>query len=154
MPIVFARVDDRLIHGQIVQAWLPQLAKIDEVLLITETMHTINKNLLRLSLPYEYKLTIMDPLEAESYIPTTSSKLFLLFPSLKEVNKLLKKGVLCKSLNIGGMHYKENAHKFDDHLFLDAEDLEILKFASGLGIQIDTRSVPNAKTMALKEILL
>ena len=30
MPIIFARVDDRLIHGQIVQAWLPEL-NVDEI---------------------------------------------------------------------------------------------------------------------------
>ena len=32
MPFIFARVDDRLIHGQIVQAWLPEL-NADEVLI-------------------------------------------------------------------------------------------------------------------------
>ena len=46
MPIVFARVDDRLIHGQIVQAWLPEL-NIDEVVIPCprERENRVNKNL-------------------------------------------------------------------------------------------------------------
>ena len=39
MPIVFARVDDRLIHGQVVQAWLPEL-NIDEVVIPCPTRHS------------------------------------------------------------------------------------------------------------------
>ena len=62
MPIVFARVDDRLIHGQVVQAWLPEL-NIDEVLIPCPKAREsrINPQLLRLSLPFEYDLTILEP---------------------------------------------------------------------------------------------
>ena len=52
MPIVFARVDDRLIHGQIVQAWLPEL-NVDEIVIprSPKAQGHFNEALLRLSLP-------------------------------------------------------------------------------------------------------
>ena len=50
MPIIFARVDDRLIHGQIVQAWLPEL-NVDEVVIpcAKHRARALNEALLRLS---------------------------------------------------------------------------------------------------------
>ena len=48
MPVIFARVDDRLIHGQVVQAWLPQL-NVDEVIIPCTKRNTrsLNRTLLR-----------------------------------------------------------------------------------------------------------
>ena len=69
MPIVFARVDDRLIHGQVVQAWLPEF-NIDEVVVpcLKHQEGRINKKLLRLSLPFEYELTVLEPSECVRYM--------------------------------------------------------------------------------------
>lgn len=69
MPIVFARVDDRLIHGQIVQAWLPEL-NVDEIVIprSPKAQGNFNEGLLRLSLPYEYELTVLDAHRCKDYI--------------------------------------------------------------------------------------
>ena len=79
MPIIFARVDDRLIHGQIVQAWLPELT-VDEVLIPCHKGNEscLNRGLLRLSLPYEYDLSILDFVSAARYIASSKKRIFLL----------------------------------------------------------------------------
>ncbi len=154
MPIIFARVDDRLIHGQIVQAWLPQL-NVDEVIIprTKRNSHTLNGGLLRLSLPYEYQLAIMEAAQIAAYVASSKKRIFLLMDSLQDFTDLLTDGVKIRSVNIGGMHFKEGAQKLADNVFLDKADKHLLKLIHDLGICIETRSVPNAASIPVTEVL-
>ncbi len=154
MPIVFVRVDDRLIHGQVVQAWLPEL-NVDEVLIACGKNRgsTLNETLLRLSLPYEYKLTVLDSHACMQYARNSSRRIFILMGTVQELADLIEDGLQIKSINIGGMHFKENAQKLADNVFLDKRDKHLLKIIDGLGIRIETRAVPNAKSISIKEAL-
>ena len=154
MPIVFARVDDRLIHGQIVQAWLPQL-NVDEVVIpcAAKNRNALNEGMLRLSLPYEYKLSIMDASRVAKYTADAKRRVFLLMGSLQDLTDLITNGVSVRSINIGGMHFKEGAQKLADHVFLDDNDKKSLRLAHELGIAIETRAVPNGPSISLKEVL-
>ena len=154
MPIVFARVDDRLIHGQVVQAWLPEL-NVDEVLISypKEKKNTLNEGLLRLSLPYEYELSVLDAPTAVRHAASTKKRIFLLLSSLEDFTDLVKEGLQIKSVNIGGMHFKENAQKLAEHVFLNAQDKQLLKLIHDLGISIETRAVPNGVSISVSEVL-
>ena len=154
MPIIFARVDDRLIHGQIVQAWLPEL-DVDEVLISCAKDRTVllHHDLLRLSLPYEYELTIMDSHACVQYARKSNKRIFLLMSTLQEFTDLIEDGLQIKSVNIGGMHFKENAQKLAENVFLDEQDKRLLKIIHGLGIRIETRAVPNATSITVTEVL-
>jgi PTS system mannose-specific IIB component len=154
MPIIFARVDDRLIHGQVVQAWLPEL-NVDEVVIPCAKHHKcmLNRALLRLSLPYEYALTILDSHATVKYTRESKKRIFLLMSTLEEMADLIEDGLQIKSINIGGMHFKENAQKLAENVFLDEQDKHLLKIINGLGIRIETRSVPNATSITVTEAL-
>lgn len=154
MPIVFARVDDRLIHGQIVQAWLPEL-NIDEVVIPCPQAREarINKNLLRLSLPFEYDLTILPPNQCVRYMEGSSKRILLLMGSLQDLQPLLEDGLKIKSVNIGGMHFKEGADKWAENVFLNKQDKNTLHILNDLGIDIETRAVPSSKSISVKENL-
>ena len=154
MPIIFARVDDRLIHGQIVQAWLPEL-NVDEVLIpcAKHRAMLLNKNLLRLSLPYEYDLTILDSHQCVKYARNSKKRIFAMVGTLLELADLIQDGLQIKSVNIGGMHLKDNAQKLAENVFLDEDDKRWLKVINGLGIRVETRAVPNAQTISLSEVL-
>ncbi|MBP3513844.1 MAG: PTS sugar transporter subunit IIB [Elusimicrobiaceae bacterium] len=150
MPIIFARVDDRLIHGQIVQAWLPEL-NVDEVLIPFSkgSEGRLNRGLLRLSLPYEYDLTILDSPAAASHAAESNRRIFLLMGSLKEAAELIQNGLQFTSINIGGMHFKDGAQKLADNVFLDGEDKRFLKLIRDLGINIETRAVPSSASVSV-----
>ena len=154
MPIVFARVDDRLIHGQVVQAWLPEL-NIDEVLIPCPKAREsrINTQLLRLSLPFEYDLTILEPARCVAYMAASAKRILLLMSSLQDLQPLLEDGLQIQSVNIGGMHFKEGARKVDEHVFLDERDERTLRILNDLGIAVETRAVPSSKSLTVKEIL-
>jgi len=154
MPVIFTRVDDRLIHGQVVQAWLPEL-NIDEVVIPCkkEQEKTLNKNLLRLSLPFEYALAVLEPKHCVKYITQSPKRILLLLRSLQDLQPLLEDGLQIKSINIGGMHFKEKAQKLAENVFVSELDKKTLSILNDLGINIETREVPSSKSISVKEIL-
>lgn len=154
MPVIFARVDDRLIHGQIVQAWLPEL-NVDEIVIpcSKESGNCVNRGLLRLSLPYEYELTVIEASQCARYVTQSRRNIFLLMSSLQEFMPLVEDGLTIKSLNIGGMHFKQGAQKLDENVFLDEADKTMLRILNNLGISVETRAVPNATNISLTEAL-
>lgn len=154
MPIIFARVDDRLVHGQVVQAWLPQL-NVDEVMIpfVKGKEERINRGLLRLSLPYEYELAVLESHTCMRHALNSTKRILVLAASLEELADLIEDGLMLKSVNIGGMHFKPHAQKLADNVFLDDRDKHILKIIDGLGIQIETREIPNSKSISVKEVI-
>jgi mannose/fructose/N-acetylgalactosamine-specific phosphotransferase system component IIB len=73
--------------------------------------------------------------------------------SLEAFADLLKEGLQIKSVNIGGMHFKEKAQKLAEHVFLDTKDKQLLKLIYDLGISIETRAVPNGVSISVSEVL-
>ena len=73
--------------------------------------------------------------------------------SLKEFTDLVEDGLQIKSLNIGGMHFKEGAQKLGENVFLDDADKRFLKLIRDLGINIETRAVPNSQSISISEAL-
>ena len=73
--IVLTRIDNRLIHGQVVQGWLPSL-DVSEVLIVSPRAQKTQfmQKMLRLSLPSGYKLTILDAKEAAVYSAQSQEK--------------------------------------------------------------------------------
>ena len=88
-----------------------------------------------------------------SYAAQSPKRFFLLMESLQDLSELITNGVPIRSVNIGGMHFKDDAQKLADHVFLDAQDKRLLKLAHDLGIEIETRAVPNGPTLSADEVL-
>ena len=79
--------------------------------------------------------------------------LLLLMSSLTDLADLITNGLQVRSVNIGGMHFKEGAQKLADHVFLDKKDKQLLKLVRDLGIAVETRAVPNDVSFSISEVL-
>ena len=73
--ICFTRIDNRLIHGQVVQSWLPKI-KADEVLVISKqaAQNTLMVKMMRMALPQGYALKVCSAQEALNSLKTNSDK--------------------------------------------------------------------------------
>jgi len=152
MPAVFARVDDRLIHGQIVQGWLPGM-KLDEMVVVLEDADRLSKDLMRLALPPEYGLKVLNAGEAAGYVNSSASRVFLLFENLESLEAAVKKGLNLKSINIGGLHYREGRDKILRDVYLTPKERDFVKKLINGGVDVDGRSVPAEPHTNLKDML-
>ena len=152
MPLAFTRVDDRLIHGQVVQGWLPGI-KTDEVVVVLEEADSLAKDLMRLALPPEYGLKVLSAADAAAYVKNSSSRVFLIFESLESFEAALKKGLEVKTVNIGGLHYRDGREKILQDVYLTPPEREFVKKLLGGGVDVDGRAVPAEVRVNLKGML-
>ncbi len=162
MSVVFVRIDDRLIHGQIVESWIPHL-KINEVVVVSQEAagDDTYKTLMRLSLPEEVDLkvvTVRDALEYLGRLETdlagkAGRRILVLVPGPGEVLDLMQGGVKISRVNVGGMHYSAGKMQVGRAIFLSEEDRKSLKDISAGGVELEGRGVPSDKALNLAQLL-
>ncbi|HNT97245.1 MAG TPA: PTS sugar transporter subunit IIB [Elusimicrobiales bacterium] len=157
MPVALFRVDDRLIHGQVVESWVPYLGTGEIVVASDEIAADETRRLLmRFAVPEGVDLKIMRLEEAAPYINAGASerKTLVLVPGVREMAALLDRGVRPASVNIGGMHYSAGRNlSIGKALFLSDEDCADLKKLAAAGITLEGRAVPSDRPFDLREAM-
>ncbi len=144
--IVLTRVDNRLIHGQIVQGWLPSL-DVSEVLIVSPgaAKKEFVKKMLRLSLPGGYKLAVLEAQEAKKYSEVSQEKLFIIIEDIDNLFKMLKEGFCPKVITLGNTQFSEGKKQYSQGVFLsDDEVKELKKLGIEKHISVEIRSLPNS----------
>ena len=156
--IILYRVDDRLVHGQVVEGWVPHL-KAEELAVVSDEISgdEMRRAIMRFATPEGVDLKLMTVAEAAAYLPEAEKsgrKVLLLLPGLAEALTLSQKGLKIPSLNIGGMHYSAGKNlSIGKAIFLNDEDCAALKALSAAGIKIEGRGVPSDRPLDLMEAI-
>lgn len=156
--IILYRVDDRLVHGQVVEGWVPHL-RAEELAVVSDEIagDEMRRTIMRFATPDGVDLKIMTVAEAAAYLPqaeTSERKVLLLLPGLSEAVALAKGGLKIPSLNIGGMHYSAGKNlSIGKAIFLNDEDCSSLKALAAAGITIEGRGVPSDRPVDLMEAI-
>lgn len=155
MAIVLVRIDDRLIHGQVVTTWVKQ-HQIEQILILNDEISKdeIQKNVFNVMAPDNVKVQTFGVKQfAEIYKKTTiKRRTLLLLTNPIDVYVLLENGVEIHSLNIGGMKFKEDRKRYTRAVSLTKEEKEYLKKLNEKGVDIGIQMVPSDKKLKLKEL--
>lgn len=146
--IILYRVDDRLVHGQVVEGWVPHL-KADELAVVSDEIAAdeLRTTIMRFATPEGVDLKIMTVEAACAYLPeaeASQKRVLLLLPGLSEALALTGCGIKIPSLNIGGMHFSAGKNfSIGKAIFLSDEDCSSLRKLSAAGVTIEGRGVPS-----------
>ncbi|MDA8242714.1 MAG: PTS sugar transporter subunit IIB [Elusimicrobia bacterium] len=156
--IILYRVDDRLVHGQVVEGWVPHL-RAEELAVVSDEIagDEMRRTIMRFATPEGVDLKIMTVDEAAAYLPgaeRSARKVLLLLPGLAEAIALAGRGIKIPSLNIGGMHYSAGKNlSIGKAIFLNDQDCAALRTLSAAGIKIEGRGVPSDTPLDLMEAI-
>jgi mannose/fructose/sorbose-specific phosphotransferase system IIB component len=109
MSIVLARIDDRLIHGQVVVGWVRHL-QADCIIVANDAIAAdpMQRALLPMAVPPEIEVGIYKVVEAAKKLASgmhSARKVILLFSSPVDVVEFLSQGGTLERLNVGGMRF-------------------------------------------------
>jgi PTS system mannose-specific IIB component len=146
VPIKVVRIDDRLIHGQIVQGWLKTI-QIDKILVASDEVakDEMQMVLLSMAVPNTTKLVIKNIKDASFDILNNvyeKDNLMILFSNPQDIVKMSDNGVKFNSINIGGMHFAHGKKQLLPNLSVDKNDIEAFLKLIKLGIELETRALP------------
>jgi len=154
--IVFTRIDDRLIHGQVVEGWVNFL-KATSILVADDRVasNTLQRSIMEISVPSGLGVFIGTVEEICGRLRGSelgADRAILLFSTPADVLRALRLGLHCPALNIGGMHYMPGKRKLIDVLAVDDGDMEALKEIIAQGIKVEVQTVPTQKPLPLDKV--
>ncbi|WEV40287.1 PTS sugar transporter subunit IIB [Lactobacillus sp. ESL0681] len=156
MAVEFCRIDDRLIHGQVVTTWL-NVKQIEQVIIVDEQVANdkIQSNVLQMSVPRNVKLHIFSPQKFLKIVPNhpVSRRTMLLFASPFAVAEVVAGGYQISDLNIGGIRGNEQRKQYTKAVFLTDEEKEVLEKLIAQGTKINIQMVPSDGAVSLSEVL-
>ncbi len=149
------RIDDRLIHGQVVIGWCKPL-QIQRLILCDDEVATSEfEQQLYACCPEEgQELSFLD---ADSCARELSGdperKTIVVMPDPGQARRLCDAGLVPGEITIGGMHDKSGARRLLDYVYLDAADEEALRELKSRGVHLTCRSLPTVDPVELDSLL-
>ena len=134
MNITLARIDDRLIHGQVTTVW-SKVANARRIIICNDEVYNdeVRRTLLRQAAP---------PGIAVYHNPQYQNEtVFYLFTNPQDVLTMVKQGVNIATLNIGGMAWRPGKKQLTKAVSLDDEDIHAFRQLDKLGVKLDLRVV-------------
>ena len=145
--IALVRVDDRLLHGQVLAAWVP-FTKAEGV--VGASDEAASDGLLKGAIESEAGVdglsvvveSVRDAAkDIERGVFEKRSVIFIV-NCLKDAMRLYEEGFRFASLNIGNVHHKTNGRVITRSVILDPEDDLAIERLEGMGVNIDIRDIP------------
>lgn len=143
---VLARVDSRLLHGQVATAWT-KTVKPDRIIVVSDGVakDELRKSLIEQAAPPGVKanvIPIKKMIEVAKDPRFGATKAMLLFENPQDALTVIENGADIKELNIGSMAHSLGKVVVNNAIALGKEDVKTLKDLEKLGIKFDVRKVP------------
>ena len=154
MAVVLVRVDQRLLHGQVVEGWVPFL-KADTVVVADD--FSASDPLVGLAMtaacPAKVKLSVQKIADVAALV--ASGKLpglrtLVLVGSIASLDLLWKQGARAAAVNVGNVPFAPGRRRVTPSVALSPEELAQLEEVAATGAQVEARSVPKEKAADLK----
>lgn len=157
MEIRLARIDDRLIHGQVTTSWTKR-TDINRIIVVSDAVafDHLSKFLLQQAAPPGINVnvvTVAKMLEAFNSELFKTQKVMLLFTNPQDVEKLVRGGITLKSLNIGGMRFENGKQMITNFISVNENDQASFHYLAKQGIELEVRKVPTDRKINLVDLL-
>lgn len=156
MVIGLARIDDRLIHGQVATRWTKE-TNVSRIIVVSDEVaaDTVRKTLLTQVAPPGVTAHVVDVakmIRVYNNPKYAGERVMLLFTNPTDVERLVEGGVKITSVNVGGMAFRQGKTQVNNAVSVDEKDIEAFKKLNARGIELEVRKVstdPKLKMMDL-----
>ena len=156
MPINVARIDDRLIHGQVITTWVKNY-DIEQVLVINNKVANdkVQQSVLTMSAPPGLKVLVFGVQEFIEILKKTTIKkrTMLLFTNSIDVDALVDGGLSLEKLNVGGMRMQDGRHQLSRAVSVTPEEEQAFRNLIAKNVVVEIQMVPKDPIVDLKTLL-
>ena len=155
MSFVLYRIDDRLIHGQVVVGW-GQPMDVRFIVLVDDGVAGSDweQELYRMGVPPHVEVFFVNATDAVALIPRLQKDErpgILLTPDIATMGRLVDAGVI-EAVNVGGIHHRAGREQKLRYVFLTAAEASALE-AIGRKVRVFAQDLPGADSFTLDQIL-
>ena len=156
MSLLLYRIDDRLIHGQVVVGW-GQPLDVGFVILVDDEVATSEweQDLYRMGVPPEmevYFLTAEDAIKTLAKFRDEPRKGILLTGDIDTMLRLVQCGGITH-VNLGGIHHRAGRTQRLRYVFLSPDEEHALRDLAAAGVTVSAQDVPGARPVPIDDLL-
>ncbi|MDO9949539.1 PTS mannose transporter subunit IIAB [Glaesserella parasuis] len=157
LVIGLARIDDRLIHGQVATRWTKE-SRVSRIVVVNDDVakDSVRSTMLKSVAPpgvTAHVVPVDKMIRVYNNPEYANERMMLLFTNPTDVVRLMEAGVEFKSINIGGMAYKDGKKMITSAVAVDDKDIEAFKALDAKGIELDVRKVSNDSRQYMMDLL-
>jgi D-glucosaminate PTS system EIIB component len=154
MAIVVCRVDDRLVHGQVVVGWgrpleIERIALVDRDVAGSED----EQELYRLATPPGMAVEFLDPDQAPTRLETLAAgreRVLVLTGSVDTMVQLARAApTAVRSVTLGGVHDGPARREYLRYVYLTEAELSELKGLDSVGIRVTAQDLPGSRPVSV-----
>lgn len=154
--IVFTRIDDRLIHGQVMTAWV-QITGANEVVIVDDKVakDTFTQMVMKSAMPNKIGLKVLTIDDAVGYLneDNPKKKIFVLIKTPQVILELLHRNVAFKSLGVGGIGARHDRTTLYRNISATEEEKETLIKLKDAGVEVFFQVTPDTSKVKLETVL-
>jgi PTS system mannose-specific IIB component len=146
----FVRIDDRLIHGQVVAAWLHAYGKVTHILVVDDktSKDQFMLDMFKMLVPSGISIEIQSVDAAVGICKAGLKKpTMLIVKEPMTLKRMSDQGVVFEKINIGGMGMTAGRKKLFQNVSANDEERKIFKDFIAAGTTVEVQIIPASKTV-------
>lgn len=156
--IALVRVDNRLVHGQILEAWVPFVeARCIMVVDDNSASDFFCETVIRMAVPSDIEVNICSVADFAAnytYARGSGKKTIVLFSSITDALRAYEQGFHFEKLNIGNIYHEDYKVCCAPSVFLcEPEIADIFRLQQEKGVAVELKRVPREKAVDIEDAL-
>lgn len=154
MSLVLARIDQRLVHGQVSVGWIPVL-QVDRVLVVDDELceDEWERDLIAGGAPPGVDVDVVPSGEAVELLADPPGRTLLLVRTPAAMLDLVQRGCPISEVNVGGIHARPDSERVLDYVHVTREDAAALVALHRAGVRLVAQELPGHPAVDLDELL-
>jgi PTS system mannose-specific IIB component len=155
--IPLLRVDNRLLHGQVLETWIPRLGVTSVVVADDEAARSpLAQAAMTLCCPAEVPVRVLPMAEVDfAALGAAPGPVLVLVRDVAGLTAAVARGLtpaLAPRLNVGNVHFAAGRKPITPSLFLAEGELLALEALAAAGFQVEARAIPTDPPAGLDEL--
>jgi len=155
IPLV--RVDNRLLHGQVLETWIPRLGATAVAVVDDEAARSpLAQAAMTLCCPAEVPVRVLPMAEADfAALGAGPGPVLVLVRDVAGLTAAVARGLtpaLAPRLNLGNVHFTPGRRPLTPSVYLAEAELQALEALAAAGFQVEARAVPTDPPAGLDEL--
>jgi mannose/fructose/N-acetylgalactosamine-specific phosphotransferase system component IIB len=161
MDITLVRVDNRLIHGQILEAWLP-FTQASCIMVVNDEVADdfFRETVIRMAVPRDIEVIVsgvQDFARDFTYATGQGKKAIVLFSTIADACIAFSAGFKFNKLNLGNVHHEHGEGekiRCSSCIFLDNNDIQcVLNLMDADGVRVELQRIPQEEPVDVRDIM-
>ncbi len=153
--IILARIDDRLIHGQITIGWLNKI-NVDTVVIVDEELrkNSFLSDMTKNAAPDKYKIEILTEKEFIDYYDSEENADLLVLSKRPQVyENIQRKSKIFKEINIGNIGSKDNSKKIYKSIYINNEEKKSIENLLANDCNVYVQILPEDSKIKIEKLI-